>query len=137
MQISNQKKIIFFLENKLKNKPNDFEGWMLLARTCFISGHFQKADLYYNKALKYFFPRNEVILYELHYSEKNTNQFLSALSILEEIYNINPMNLNSIELNLEILKIIKNEKLLNAKIERLKKDNLLKRKELNLILKKN
>ena len=47
------KKIIFFLENKLKNKPNDFEGWMLLARTCFISGHFQKADLYYNKA-KYF-----------------------------------------------------------------------------------
>ena len=71
------------MENKLKNKPNDFEGW-ILARTCFISGHFQKADLYYNKALKYF-PRNEVILYmNWHYSEKNTNQFLSALSILEE-----------------------------------------------------
>ena len=76
-------------------------------------------------------------MYELALLRKNTNQFLSALSILEEIYNINPMNLNSIELNLEILKIIKNEKLLNAKIERLKKDNLLKKEELNLILKKN
>ena len=61
---------------------------MLLARTCFISGHFQKADLYYNKALKYFLSRNEVILYELAIFKKNTNQFLSALSILEEIYNI-------------------------------------------------
>ena len=42
----------------------------------------------------------------------------------------------SIKLNLEILKIIKNEKLLKAKIERLKKENFLDEDELNLILKK-
>ena len=54
------KEFIFFLENKLKKKPSDFDGWMLLARTCYISGYFQKADLYYNRALKYF-PKNEII----------------------------------------------------------------------------
>ena len=78
------KKIIFFLENKLKEKPNDLEGWLLLARTCFISGHFQKAGLYYKNALKYF-PENETILYELAMLKKNTNKLMSALSILEKI----------------------------------------------------
>ena len=61
---------------------------MLLARTCFISGHFQKADLHYNNALKYF-PNNEVILYELAMLNKNTNQLMSAISILDKIYKIN------------------------------------------------
>ena len=108
---------------------------MLLARTCFISGHFQKADLHYNNALKYF-PNNEVILYELAMLKKNTNLLMSAISILEKIYKINPKNFNSIELNLEILKTINNKKLLNAKIERLKKENFLKKEEINSILKK-
>ena len=129
------KKIIFFLENKLSTNPKDFEGWMLLARTCFISGHFQKADLYYNKALKYF-PNNETILYELAMLRKNTNQFLSALTLLDKIYEINPRNLDSIELNFEILKIIKNRKLIEAKIKRLKKEKFLKEIEVNSILKK-
>ena len=100
-----------------------------------ISGHFHKADLHYNNALKYF-PNNEVILYELAMLKKNTNQLMSAISILEKIYKINPKNFNSIELNLEILKTINNKKLLNAKIERLKKENFLKKEEINLILKK-
>ena len=108
---------------------------MLLARACFISGHFQKADLYYNTALK-FFPNNEVILYELAMLRKNTNQLMSALSILEKIYQINPRNLDSIKLNLEILKKINNKKLLNAKINKLKKENLLKNEEINFILEK-
>ena len=107
---------------------------MLLARTCFISGHFQKADLYYNNALKYF-PNNEMILYELAMLRKNTNQFMSAIKILEKIYKINPRNLESIELNLEILKTI-NKKLLDARIKKLKKESFLKKEELNLILKR-
>ena len=129
-------KIIFFLENNLKKQPNDFEGWMLLARTCFISGHYQKADLYYNNALK-FFPKNETILYELAMLRKNTNQFMSALSLLEQVYQINPKNIESIELNLEILKTLGNKKLLEAKINRLKKEKFLNKEELNSILKKN
>ena len=62
---------------------------------------------------------------------------MSALSILEKIYRINPKNTAAIELNLEILKILKNKKkLIEAKIERLKKEKFLKENELNLILKK-
>ena len=56
--------------------------------------------------------------------KKNTNKLISALSILETIYEINPRNLNSIELKLEILKVMKNKKLLNVTIERLKKKNI-------------
>ena len=129
------KEIIFFLENKLKKKPSDFDGWMLLARTCYISGYFQKAELYYNRALKYF-PKNEIILYELAMLKKNTNKLISALSILETIYEINPRNLNSIELKLEILKVMKNKKLLNVTIERLKKEKYLNENELITILEK-
>ena len=67
---------------------------------------------------------------------KNTNQFLSALTLLDKIYEINPRNLDSIELNFEILKIIKNRKLIEAKIERLKKEKFLNEIEVNSILKK-
>ena len=100
----NPRKIVFFLEkNKLKKQPNDFEGWMLLARTCFISGHFQKQILY-NTALKFFSQQRSYLIRKLAMLRKNTNQLMSALSILEKIYQINPRNLDSIKLNLEILK---------------------------------
>ena len=118
-------KEIIFLENKLKKKPNDLDGWILLARTCYISGYFQKAELYYNRALKYF-PKNEIILYELAMLRKNTNKLISALSILETIYEINPRNLNSIELKLEILKVMKNKKLLNVSNRKIKKRKIFK-----------
>ena len=97
--------------------------------------YFQKAELYYNRALKYF-PKNEIILYELAMLKKNTNKLISALSILETIYEINPRNLNSIELKLEILKVMKNKKLLNVTIERLKKEKYLNENELITILEK-
>ena len=50
----NPQKIIFFLETKLKENPMDLEGWKLLARTCLMTGHIQKAEVHYTKALKYF-----------------------------------------------------------------------------------
>ena len=68
--------------------------------------------------------------------KKNTNKLISALSILETIYEINPRNLNSIELKLEILKVMKNKKLLNVAIERLKKEKYLNENELITILEK-
>ena len=61
---------------------------------------------------------------------------MSALTLLDKIYEINPRNLDSIELNFEILKIIKNRKLIEAKIERLKKEKFLNEVEVNSILKK-
>jgi len=118
------KKIIYFLENKLKKQPDDLDGWMLLARTCFLSGHIQKADLYYNKAIKYF-PNNISVLYELAMLKKNTNQLQSASDVLEKIYKIDSLHLSSIKLHLNILKSIKNKKTLSDKIKKLKNNNNL------------
>ena len=118
------KKIIYFLENKLEKQPDDLDGWMLLARTCFLSGHIQKADLYYNKAIKYF-PNNVSVLYELAMLKKNTNQLLSASDVLEKIYKINSLHLSSIKLHLNILKSLKNKKNLSDKIRELKNNNNL------------
>ena len=56
------KKIVLFLEEKLRDNPNDRDGWVLLARTCMLTGHNQKADLYYKKSLEYF-PDDQQILY--------------------------------------------------------------------------
>ena len=115
------KKIIYYLENKLRNTPDDLDGWMLLARTCFLSGHIQKADLYYNKAVKHF-PDNVGVLFELAMLRKNTNQLLSASNILEKIYKIYPVHLPSIKLHLNILKSLKNKENLFEKITKLKKN---------------
>ena len=90
----NLAKIIIFLENKLKSNPNDYEGWLILARTCLITGHIQKADLYYKKALKYF-PKSEQILLEYSELKKNNNQLESAIDLLKKIKQINPKNLSS------------------------------------------
>ena len=118
------KKIIYFLENKLEKQPDDLDGWMLLARTCFLSGHIQKADLYYNKAIKYF-PNNVNVLYELAMLKKNTNQLLSASDVLEKIYKIDSLHLSSIKLHLNILKSLKNKKNLSDKIKKLRNNNNL------------
>ena len=79
----NLTKIILFLENELKSNPNDIEGWLILARTCLITGHIQKADLYYKTALKYF-PKSEQILIEYSELKKNNNQLESAINILKK-----------------------------------------------------
>ena len=60
---------------------------MLLARTCFISGHFQKADLYYNKALKYF-PNNETIYMNCN-AKKKYKSIPECTTLLDKIYEIN------------------------------------------------
>ena len=77
-------KIIFFLESKLRENPLDLEGWKLLARTCFMTGHTQKAEVHYTKALKYF-PFNESLIYEYAVLKKNTDQFQGALKLLKKI----------------------------------------------------
>ena len=56
--------LIIFLEKKLKKEPDDLEGWLILSRTCVLSGNYQKADKYYKNALE-LFPENENILLEI------------------------------------------------------------------------
>ena len=49
----NANEVIIFLEKKLNKNPKDIDAWLVLARTCLITGHIQKSELYYFKALKY------------------------------------------------------------------------------------
>ena len=69
-------RLIIYLEKKLNKNPDDLQGWLILARTCNLSGYLQKADLYFKKGLK-FFPYDESLLFEYSLLKKNTNQFKS------------------------------------------------------------
>ena len=93
--------LITFLEKKLEKEPNDLQGWLILSRTCVLSGHYQKADKYYQIALE-LFPNNENILLEIALLKKNTNQTESAEKYLNKLKNVYPSNIKARELLIEI-----------------------------------
>ena len=103
-------RLILYLESKLKKNPKDLEGWLILARTCSLSGYLQKADLYFKKGLKYF-PYDENLLFEYSLLKKNTNQFKSALEILSKLKVISPTNIFARELIIDIFITINNKQL--------------------------
>ena len=116
----NPQKIIYFLETKLNENPYDLEGWKLLARTCLITGHNQKAELYFTNALKYF-PLNEEILLEYAVLKKNTNQLTGAIKLLNKIDLTKTQKKNAVLLYFELLERTKKFKTLNQKLDELKK----------------
>ena len=93
--------LITFLEKKLKKDPNDLQGWLILSRTCVLSGHYQKADKYYKNALE-LFPKNENILLEIALLKKDTNQTESAEKYLTKLKNLYPSNIKAREILIEI-----------------------------------
>ncbi len=93
--------LIIFLEKKLKKEPKDLQGWLILSRTCVLSGHYQKADKYYKNALE-LFPKNENILLEIALLKKKTNQTESAEKYLSKLKNLYPSNIKARELLIEI-----------------------------------
>lgn len=108
-------KIIFYLESKLRENPNDLEGWKLLARTCQMTGYSQKAELHYTNALKHF-PSNDSILFEYAVLKKNTNQINSALKLLNKADILNTKNINLISLFFDLLVTTKNSDILSKKM---------------------
>ena len=94
--------LVLFLEEKLKTNPKDLQGWLILARTCALSGYYQKADKYYNSALTNF-PLNEDVLLEYSILKRNTNQTKSAKNYLYKIKSNYPNNFKSREILIEIL----------------------------------
>jgi len=94
--------IIIYLEKKLEEEPNDLQGWLILARTCMIIGHFQKADLHYKNALT-FFPGNQTILLEYSILKKKTGQYKSALQFLLNLKESDPKNIKAREIIIQIL----------------------------------
>ena len=109
-------KIIFYLESKLRENPNDLEGWKLLARTCLMTGHNQKAELHYTNALKHF-PSNDSILFEYAVLKKNTNQINSALKLLNKADILNTKNINLISLFFDLLVTTKNSDILSIHVQ--------------------
>lgn len=103
-------RLILYLENKLNKNPKDLQGWLILARTCSLSGYLQKADLYFEKGLE-LFPYDESLLLEYSLLKKNTNQFKSALEILSKLKVISPTNIFARELIIDILITINNKQL--------------------------
>ena len=103
-------RLILYLEKKLNKNPDDLQGWLILARTCNLSGYLQKADLYFKKGLK-FFPYDESLLFEYSLLKKKTNQFKSALEILSKLKVISPTNIFARELIIDILITINNKQL--------------------------
>ena len=103
-------RLILYLENKLNKNPKDLQGWLILARTCRLSGYLQKADLYFKKGLD-FFPYNENLLLEYSLLKKSTNQFKSALETLSKLKAISPTNIFARELIIDILITINNKQL--------------------------
>lgn len=103
-------RLIIYLENKLNKNPKDLQGWLILARTCNLSGYLQKADLYFKKGLE-FFPYDETLLLEYSLLKKKTNQFKSALETLLKLKVIAPKNFFVRELIIDILMTIQNKNL--------------------------
>ena len=103
-------RLILYLESKLNKNPKDLQGWLILVRTCSLSGYLQKADLYFKKGLN-FFPYDEDLLFEYSLLKKNTNQFKSALEILSKLKVISPTNIFARELIIDILITINNKQL--------------------------
>ena len=106
--------IIIYLEKKLEKSQDDIQGWLILARTCVISGYYQKADLHYKNALKRF-PDNNNLLLEYSILKKNLNQTKGALELLYKLKSKNSKNIKSRELIVEIL--YENRKFTQAKNE--------------------
>ena len=129
----NPQKIIFFLESKLRENPMDLEGWKLLARTCLMTGHTQKAEVHYTKALKYF-PSNESLIYEYAVLKKNTDKFQGALKLLKKVDVKKTKNKEIIYLYFNLLKETKNFISLNKAMIELESNNNISSSEKKKIL---
>ena len=131
----NPQKIIFFLESKLRENPMDLEGWKLLARTCLMTGHIQKAEVHYTQALKYF-PLNESLIYEYAVLKKNTDQLNGALKLLKKVDFKKTEDKELIYFYLNLLKETSNREWLNKKISELENNKNIDSSEKKNIFKK-
>ena len=98
----NPNEVIVFLETKLKKNPRDIEAWLVLARTCLITGHIQKSELYYFKALKYF-PENQDLLLETAILKKSNFDFKNAIKYVNKLLSLYPKNIPAKMLYIELM----------------------------------
>ena len=117
----NPNEVIIFLENKLNKNPKDLDAWLVLARTCLITGHIQKSELYYNKGLKYF-PKSEDLLLESAILKKSNFDYSNSLKFLKRLLNINSKNVAARMLYIELMLITGELKKAEQKLRELNQD---------------
>ena len=78
---------------------------------------------------------DEQILYEYSNLKRNINQFESALNFLKRIKEINPLNLKSRQLTIEILHQTRQFRKLTKEIESLSKNKNIKKSWINEVIK--
>jgi len=116
-------KLILFLEKKLAENPEDFEGWKILARSCMLAGYAQKANKYYLKALE-LVPENRELLSEYAFFKKNNNEFSESIIISEKINVIYPEDIDNLIFLTQLYSDTKNTKRFKELIEKLKSNNI-------------
>lgn len=117
----NTQKLIIFLEMKLKRKPMDLEGWLILIRTYIQAGYFQKAEKSYDDLLLQF-PKNEELRIEVALFKKGINDINEGIKELEIVKKINPDNIKNLILLAEFYFEKKNFKKVNEIITLIKKN---------------
>ena len=127
------KKLIIFLERNLDHNSEKLEDFLILARSYVFNGYIQKANSLYLKCLK-LFPDNEQLMLEVALFKKKNNDTSFAIKLFEDIYELNPKNLNNISNYIETIFEINGKKSAIKKVKEFEKDGHLEKKIINRVL---
>ena len=127
------KKLIIFLERNLDHNSGKLEDFLILARSYVFNGYIQKANSLYLKCLK-LFPDNEQLMLEVALFKKKNNDTSFAIKLFEDIYELNPKNLNNISNYIETIFEINGKKSAIKKVKEFEKDGHLEKKIINRVL---
>ena len=127
------KKLIIFLERNLDHNSEKLEDFLILARSYVFNGYIQKANSLYLKCLK-LFPDNEQLMLEVALFKKKNNDTSFAIKLFEDIYELNPKNLNNISNYIETIFENNGKKSAIEKVKEFEKDGHLEKKIINRVL---
>lgn len=127
------KKLIIFLERNLDHNSEKLEDFLILARSYVFNGYIQKANSLYLKCLK-LFPDNEQLMLEVALFKKKNNDTSFAIELFDDIYELNPKNLNNISNYIETIFEINGKKSAIEKVREFEKDGHLEKKIINKVL---
>lgn len=117
------KKLILFLESQLKDNPEDLEGWKILARTCLFAGYIQKANLYYNRALKYF-PDDLSLIKEYAFFKRENQEINQAIKLAEKAKELDKEDIENLKFLIELYIEIDEKTRAKEEVELLRSKNI-------------
>ena len=121
------------MERNLDHNSEKLEDFLILARSYVFNGYIQKANSLYLKCLK-LFPDNEQLMLEVALFKKKNNDTSFAIKLFEDIYELNPKNLNNISNYIETIFENNGKKSAIEKVKEFEKDGHLEKKIINRVL---